>query len=87
MNRTPETEEIQYDFNLYFDSLISTSLDLDGQIVLIWNKGSTKRIVSEEMCKAAKKHTLIAKSINMQLPLFYRKDIGQYQKGTKANIS
>lgn len=87
MRKGNETEEILYDFSIYFDSLISTTLDLEGEVVIVWNKGNKKRIVSEENLKPARKHTLIAKSINMQIPMFYDKSLNLYESGVKAQVS
>ena len=83
----PEEEEIYYDFNIYFDSLITNSIDLDGKIILICNKGNVKKIYSEEAWKAGKRHTLIAKWINLQQPLYYNKFTGDYKSAAKTQIS
>lgn len=87
MQNRNETEEILYDFNVYFDSLISSTLEYEGKIVIIWNKGNKKRIDSEESLKPARRHTLIAKSINMQIPLFYNKATGMYDNNAKTQVS
>lgn len=44
MYNSEETEEVLYDFNIYFDSFVSNTIDLEGKVALVWSKGITKRI-------------------------------------------
>ncbi|CAI2386379.1 unnamed protein product [Moneuplotes crassus] len=87
MQRNPDLEEILYDFTIYFDSLYSQSLDLEGKVILVWNKGTMKRIVSEEKCTTRSKHTLIAQSIKLQQSLYFSKKTSAYRDGSKVQIS
>ena len=87
MKRNQETEEILYDFDLYFDSLFSNTLNLEGKVILIWNKGTMKRIVSEENWSPRSRTTIIAKSIKIELPLYYNKNTKAYHDGCKIQLS
>ncbi|CAI2359785.1 unnamed protein product [Moneuplotes crassus] len=87
MQNNSDIQKDLYGFTIFFDSLCSESLNLEGKLIITIDEEIGTQIISKEDCKVEHALTLISQSIKLQQTLYFSKKMQRYNDSSDIQAS